>query len=556
MSTVNIFALGGLQENGKNLYVVEVDKRIFILDAGIKHPTSELYGVDCIEPDLTYLIENSKRINGIFLSHGHDDHIGAVASLLKKVNVPIFGSNFTLAILKDLLQESNLALTDYKFFPVTEKSVLTFGNAKVKFFTTNHSIPESMGISVCTPDGNIIYTGNYNFDQNGGTQYYTSYDKLVSLSKEKVLALLPESLGAIEDIHRESILEFTLRLNQIFNHAKGRIIISLFSSNLQRIQQIIDISLKHNKRIAIIGRKTQRTVNIAMNLGYLNIPKESLVNLRYIDERNQNNDDDLVVLVTGERHEPYYMLQRMCRKIDRLIRIEADDTIIIMTKPFPGTEKMASKTLDLLYKVNDNITIVPTKLLLSSNASREESKTMINILKPKYIFPVIGEYRHLYSLFEVAKVVGYDPEHFVVLDNGDIATLQDGEYIGITGDVLVGDVLIDGKGLSDVNDAVLRDRELLAESGVILVIGNINPRTKKVVSGPEIISKGFMSLDDKHELMNEMKQKFLSITEKYFSPRINWNEYKNELRQELSKIVYKHIKFNPLLIPVVIAVDA
>lgn len=556
MSLINIFALGGLGENGKNMYVVEVEEKLFILDCGIKYPTSEMYGVDIIEPDFEYIIENKQRVVGVFLTHGHDDHIGAIPHLLQISNFPIYATNLTLAILKDMLDEQQIKVNSILFNTISEKSVLKFGKVQVSFFNTNHSIPESIGVSINTQDGSIVYTGNYNFDQNGGHIYTTSFEKLVELGKNKVLAVLPESIGCTQNINRGSILEFEHRMTNIFKNSKSRIILSLFSTNLQRIQEICDLALLHNKKIAIIGRKTQRIVNLAINLGYLEIPTENLVNLRYIDEKNQNNQSDLVVLVTGERHEPYFMLQRMARKVDRLVRIENNDTVVILTRPTPGTEKMAARTLDMLYRVTDNVVSIPSDLIISANANREETKTLLNILKPKYVFPVIGEYRHQYSLLDVADCIGYNTENSVILDNGDIATIKDGNYVGITGEVEVGEQLIDGKNIENVNYAVMRDRELLAEAGVLLIIANINPKTKKVVVGPEIVSKGFIYIEENQDIVTRIREIFNNVSEKHFQNKfINWGDYKNDIKQEVNRYIYKQTKSNPIIIPVVISVD-
>ncbi len=555
MSLINIFGLGGLGETGKNMYAVEVEDKIFILDCGTKFPNSELHGVDIIEPDFKYVLENKERVVGIFLSHGHDAHIAALPHLLSLHQFDVYSSDFTNAVLKNMLKENEIKINEECLKVVTQDTLLKFGNNTVKFFNVNHSIPGSLGISISTKDGSVVYTGNYTFDQNGGELYSTSYAKLVEIANDKVLALLAESVGSTEDTNRASIVTLEHKLNNAFQKAEGRILISLFSTNLQRIQRICNIAIENKKRIAILGRKTQRMVNIAMTLAHLKVPKESLVNLKFIDEKNQNNQDDLVVLVTGERHEPYYMLQRMAKKVDRLIRLEAKDTVLILTRPVVGTENMAAKTLDVLYRITENIHTMDKNLITSSSASREESKTMINILNPKFIFPVVGEYRHQYSLLDVCECLGRQKET-IILDNGDVATIENGKYIGITKEVSVGEQLIDGKNVENVNDAVMRDRELLAEAGVVLVVANISPKKKKVVAGPEIVSQGFIYLSEQEELLSKMKEIFAQVSEKHFKNKyINWQEYKNEIKQELNRLIYKQTKSNPIIIPVVVSVD-
>ena len=322
MSNINIFALGGLGENGKNMYVLDINNKLFILDAGLKYPTLELFGVDSIIPDFSYLENKVKNIKGLFLSHGHEDHIGAVPKLLKVMNIPIYGSYFTLAILKDAMEDQGLNLDEYKFFTIKPKQTLKFNDVSVDFYNTTHSIPESLGMAFHTPDGTIVYSPDYTFDQNVEKVYRTDFDQLAKIAAKNVLCLLTESLGAERVGYSHSTKSLDYALNHAFYSAESRIIVSTFSTDLVRIQKIIDIAIKYDRTIAIIGRKTQRTVDIAVNLGYLKIPSDKLINLKFIDDKNKNELKNSVVLVTGDRHEPFYMLQRMVKKLDRLIRSE------------------------------------------------------------------------------------------------------------------------------------------------------------------------------------------------------------------------------------------
>lgn len=556
MSKINFFALGGVQENGKNLYVLEIDESLFVLDCGLKYPTSELYGVDIIVNDLSYLVENKNRIQGVFLSHAHDDHIGGVSHLLKEIDATIYGSKFTLAVLKEKLKEDGVNPKEGQLVEVTIKTALKFKDVTIRFFEVAHNIPECFGIAIKTLDGYIIYTSNYNFDQNSRINYAHMFRSLAVFSKEGVLALLTESLGANNEQSRGTILEFKLRITNIISQAENRLIFSLFSSDILRIQQIVNIAIEHKKRIAIIGRKTQKIVNQAMALGYLQIPEENLANLRYIDDKNTNNDKDLVVLVTGERHEPYFMLQRMSRQIDRLIHLEPTDTVVILTNPYLGTEKMAARTLDIIYHVTSKVKEFNSNLLPASSANREEIKEMINILKPKYVVPIIGEYRHQYSLRIVANCIGYEDDRILIADNGDILTFENGKYMGITGDVASAEVLIDGKAFKDVGDVVMRDRELLADDGVLLISANINPRTKTVIVGPEIVTKGFSFAKEDDELLSKIKEIFMLVASKYLTSKfINWSDFKTALKNEISHFIYKDTKRNPIIIPVLISTD-
>ena len=353
MSEKRFFALGGLGENGKNMFVLDIDKKYFILDAGIKYPSAELHGVDEIIPDYRMLTRVKDHVRGIFLSHAHEDHIAAVPHLLNDLNVPIYATNFTMQILKDTLKEKGFNLDKYQFNIIDENSILRFDQVKVTFFSTAHSIPESVGIAVHTVEGSIVYTSDFSFVQGKDRNYFTNFKKINEIAERKVLLLLTESLGSM--MSQDSGINDALnhKLNSIISNAEGRVIVSLFSSDLQKIQRVIDVALLHKKKIAIIGRRAQRIVDIGIEYGYLTIPKESFTNLRFIDEKNRNEDKNLVCLVTGNRHEPFYMLQRMCKKADRLIHINERDTIILMTAPVPGTERMAARTMDVLSRSDD-----------------------------------------------------------------------------------------------------------------------------------------------------------------------------------------------------------
>ena len=555
MSKVNFIALGGVEENGKNLFLIEVDKKIFVLDCGLKHPSSELYGVDIIVNDLTYLVENLDRVQGIFLTNAHDEHIGGVSHLLREKKLKVYGTNFTINVLKMRLDEDVVEYGD-NLEVITPKTALKFDDITVRFFEVSHNIPGCVGVAISTEDGYVIYTSNYNFDQNSKIDYAHMFRSLAIFSKEGVLALLSESLGANTEQSRGTILEFKLRIQNLISQSTGRIIFSLFSSDLLRIQQIFNIAISYGKRIALLGIKTQKLVRAAIQLGYLKIPEDKFVQLRFIDDKNKNNDEDLVVLVTGERHEPYYMLQRMARGIDRLIHLEKTDCIVVLTNPAIGTEKMAAKTLDIIYHVTSNVKQFSANLLPDANANREEIKEMINILKPKYIIPVIGEYRHQYALRIVADCVGYSDDRILLADNGDILSFENGKYVGVTGDVPCGEMLIDGKAFKDVGDVVMRDRELLAEDGLILITANINPRTKTIILGPEIVTKGVSFINGEENVINKLKQIFFLTSSKFLTSKfINWSEYKTGIKNEISHYIYKEMKRSPIIIPVLISTD-
>ncbi|HKL95246.1 MAG TPA: ribonuclease J [Haploplasma sp.] len=556
MSQVRFFALGGLAENGKNMFVIEVDNDLFILDAGIKYPTSELYGVDEIIPDYRGLVKIKNRVKGIFMSHAHEDHIAALPHMLRDLNVPVYATNFTMELIKDNLKEADYNLDDYQLNVITQNSIIKFGNVRVTFFNTTHSIPESVGIAVQTKKGTIVYTSEFTFDQSGDVKYQTDFNKINEITEKKVLALLVESIGSSENSQSHMNIELDHKLNSIFTNAEGRIIVSLFSSDLLKIQRIVDIALSHKKRIAIIGRKAQRIVDIAIKEGYLAIPEESLINLRFIDDKNKNDDRDIVALVTGSRHEPFYMIQRMCKRSDRLIHINESDTIVIMTAPVPGTEKMAARTVDILFRTEARVEVIDKKLLSYSHASADEVKLMINILKPQYIVPVIGDYRHQYGVRKLAMEIGYKEDDVFLMDNGDVLTFDDNAFVSRK-DISVGEILIDGTAIGDVNDFVLRDRELLAEDGALIIVAHINPRRKVIVGEIEIVTKGFVYVKESEEILQSIKEEFMKVSQKHLEGKyINWNDYKRDVRNVLSRFIYQETKRNPITIPVIISTES
>ena len=556
MSKIRFFALGGLGENGKNMYVVEVDQQLFIMDAGIKYPSQELYGVDEIIPDYKMLIRAKDRIKGIFLTHAHEDHISALPHILQDLNVPVYATNFTMQIIEDMLKDEGYQLDTLTLNTINQNSIIKFGNVRVTFFSTTHSIPESVGVAIHTLDGVIVYTSDFTFDQSGDANYQTDFRKINELAEKNVLALLVESLGSTLELNGGVNQNLNHTLNSIYANAENRIIVSLFSSDLRKIQRIIDISLAHKKKIAIIGRRAQRIVDIAIHNGYLNIPEESLINLRYIDDKNKNDGNHIVALVTGNRHEPFFMLQRMCKKSDRLIHINEKDTVIMMTPPVPGTEKMAARTLDILYRSDAQVKMIHKRLLTSAHATAEEIKMMINLLKPKYIIPTIGEYRHQIGVKRLAQEIGYSDKQVFLLDNGDVLTFDGKDVYVSTADINVGEILIDGTAVGDVNDFVMKDRELLAEDGALLVVAHISPKTKQILGDVKIVTKGFVYVQESEEILNKVKDTFIEVSKKHLEGKyINWNEFKRDVRNEVNRYIYQVTRRSPITIPVIISTE-
>lgn len=552
MGKIRFFALGGLGENGKNMFVVEVDDKIFILDAGNKVPSVDLYGVDAVIPNINYLIENRKKIQGIFLSHGHEGHIGAVPEILRNIKVNVYGTKFTLALVELSMMDAGLNVNDYKLYRISDNKVLGFNNVNVRFYNTSHSIPESLGIAIETTDGTIVYAPDFTFSNSNDIKYQTSYDKICEIGKNGVLALISESMG-VTNIDRVSNDYSLIYTASAVLQEKGRVIFSMYSNDLDRIQKIVNLSLNHDKRIAIIGTKVQKIINIAINSGYLKIPSEKLVSLKFLDDNNTNNDDDLVVIVTGLRHEPYYALQRMCNGIDRLISIDEGDRVVIIAPPSSETEKIAAKTLDILSRKNAAVTNITKSMLKSSHADSEDLKVLYGILKPKYIIPSLGEYRHQYTQKNIAIEAGYDEKNIIMIDNGDVITFKDGALIPQRSKIEVFDVLVDGSIVGDINEVVIHDREVLASDGTILVVLNVDSERRIIIDGPKIISKGFVSSTSNVDLNNIITEVVNSSIERYFEKRyFDMNELKTSLREDVNKAIYKSTKRKPVVITTII----
>jgi len=556
MAVIKFCALGGLGENGKNLYVFDIDDKIFILDAGTKHPSFDLYGIDIVIPDITYLIENKDRIQGIFLSHGHADHIGAVPEILKHINVGVYGSNFTLSLVELELAEAGMNVEDYKLYRIKIDKDYIFGNVIVNFYSTSHSVPESCGIALRTTDGALVYAPDFNFASNTDPRYQVSFGRIVDIAKDGVLALFSESLGA-GNIGRAADDYQMLHLVSDLVRKSKRVIFSMFSNELQRIQKIINVCIANNRRVAIIGLKVQKTINVAMKNGYLKIPEDKLVTLKYMTDEIKNDDDDLAIIITGNRHEPYYTLQRMVTGVDRLIKIKEDDQIIIISQPMPGTEILAQKVIGLLHRQNAKVSIIPKNLLQSSHADSEDLKLLYNMLKPKYIIPVVGEYRHQVMQKNIALDAGYPEDKIILLDNGDMITFENKQLQPGKEKIKSGDVLVDGSFVGDINEVVLKDREMLSHDGLILVVTTVDARLKKVVAGPKVVLKGFMAGETAKEVNDRIEDLTEDIINAYFKKKyIDWNELKNDLKDEISNLVLKLTNKTPIIMPSLIDVES
>ncbi len=553
MSKIKISALGGMGENGKNMFIVEVDNRIFILDAGLKYPEIDMYGIDAVIPDITYLVENKERIEGIFISHGHEDHIGALPYILKNINLRVYATHFTICLIESLLQEHNMNKSRYKLYRINDNKKLTFGDVEVNFYNTTHSIPESVGIVISTADGKIVYAPDFNFGIEKNAKYLTSFDKITEFSKDGVLAVLSESIG-ISDIDRTTTdLVFEHSFKSMLDNNAHRVFVSVFSTDLSRIQRIVDMSIEKNRKIAVMGRKGEEVIDIAIKSGYLKIPENSYHFFKpYDEERNQNELDNLVVLVTGIRNEPYNMLSRMCNGKDRFIRVTEKDLVVFVSDPIPGTLKNYLNTMDELYRKNVRVETISKKKLRTSHATSEDLYLLYSMLKPKYIYPIIGEYRHLYRHKDLLKSFGYEEHQIVLIDNGMVSIIEDQHQAGLES-IPTGDAYVDGTLVSNVSSNLVREREGLAKEGVVIVTAYLDMRRRTIVGMPIITTKGFVH-STSVETFNETISDFFN---RMMKNALNKAKYDKEqviksLSEEMGKIVWRISKKRPIILPVLI----
>ena len=548
MAKIKIMALGGLGENGKNMYLVDVNDRIFILDAGIKYPEVDMYGVDAVVPNISYLIENKNRIEGIFLSHGHVDNMGALVYLLKNISVKVYGTHLTISILESTLEANKMNIKKFKLYRINDSKTLKFNNVKVVFYNSTHSIPESLGIGIITEDGAIVYSTDFNFGLQFDGKYDTSFNQIAEISKASVLALLSESVGlsSINRVSNDTLLEYNYHL--LLNKALKRIIVCAFSTDFNRIQKIIDLSLERGKKIAFIHNKNH-AIKAALDNKYIRVPAESLIQLKPFDENNNNEIDNLVVIVTGERFEPYTMIANMSIGENKYINLNIDDKVVLMCPPIPGTEKYTTNAINTLSKNGCEIAVFDKTVLRSTHANREDLKLLYSMMKPKYAIPIKGEYRHLYDHKEIAYSLGYNDETCIMLDNGQVATFENGILTSKNEHIFVGDVFIDGKSTGDVNEEVIRERETLALDGVVVVNIIYDLRTRSIIGDPDINYKGVV-YNDQLEVLNQnitlicLKHVNVSLTKK----QLSLEGLKSTLVNEIGKVLHRILKKHPVVI--------
>jgi ribonuclease J len=548
--TIKLIALGGVGEIGKNMYLVEVDGDIFIVDAGLMFPEEEMLGIDMVIPDMTYLRDNKERVKAIFLTHGHEDHIGALSYVLRQVNVPVYGTKLTLALAAAKLKEQEF-YGKANFIEVDSNTVVELDAVNVSFFRTNHSIPDSVGVCIHTSEGIIVYTGDFKFDQAATKLYKAEIGKMAAIGDQGVLCLLSDSTEAEKPGYTTSEAIVERELSNAFYNAQGRIIAACFASDINRIQHIFDVAKDHGRKVAVVGKSLERIYHIALDLGYLEVDEDLIIP---IGELKNYQDREVVVLATGSQGEPIEALQKMAKQTHKQLNIQSGDTVLIAASPLRGSEVFLFKTVDMLFRAGANVISGKRAIHVSSHGSQEELKFMINLMQPKFFVPVHGEYRMLKAHRKIGLECGLTDEQIVIPDRGDVMEWKDGK-LAIAGKVPSGNVLIDGIGVGDVGNIVLRDRKLLSQDGILIVVVTLTKQDKKIAAGPEIISRGFVYVRESEKLMDDSTKLVRDIVERNIAKgTFEWSSLKQEIRDDLNRYLFEKTKRRPMILPIIMEV--
>ena len=552
MSDIKIIALGGVRENAKNLYIVEINDSIFILDAGLRYPENEQLGVDFVIPNLDYLVENKDRIQGIFLTHGHADAIGALPYILQDAKVPVFGSSLTIELAK--LFVKNAGVNKFNNFHVIDSETeIEFDDAVVSFFKTTHSIPESMGIVLGTDRGNIVYTGDFKFDQAARPYYKTDLGRLAEIGREGVLALLSDSANATSTEQTASEAEVGQEIDQVIADADGRVIIAAVASNLVRIQQVFDSAAEHGRRVVLTGFDVENIVRTAIRLKKLTVEHEKLIVKP--KDMNKFEDHELIILENGRMGEPIDGLQKMAVGCHRYVQIKDGDLVYIVTTPSIAKEAAVARVNNAIYKAGGAVKMITQNLRVSGHANARELQLMLNLLRPQYLFPVQGEYRELQAHAELALEVGILPENIYIVKRGDIMHLSEDQGFLLEGTVPAGDVMIDGNAIGDVGNIVLRDRKVLSEDGIFIVAITVNKKERKIVSKARVNTRGFVYVKKSRDILSESADIVNATVENYLAgDSFDWGELNGAVRDDVAKFLFDQTKRRPAILPVVMEV--
>lgn len=548
---LKIIPLGGLNEIGKNLTVFEYGKDIIVLDCGIAFPDEEMLGVDLVIPDFNYLIKNANKVRGLVLTHGHEDHIGAIPYLLKELNVPVYGTRLTLGLVEHKLKEHNI-LSSAKLNKVSAGDKIKLGEITVEFIRTNHSIADACAIAFHTPVGIILHTGDFKIDSTPVTGQMIDLARFAELSKEGVTLLMSDSTNAERPGYTMSESTIGGTLDEIFSqNKKNRIIVATFASNIHRMQQIIDTAHKCGRKVAVSGRSMENILTVAIELGYMKVPNGVLVN---IDNLKKYNKEQTVIITTGSQGEPMSALYRMAYSDHKKIEITSGDVVVVSASPIPGNEKFISRVINELFKKGAKVIYESmADIHVSGHACQEELKLILGVTKPKFFMPVHGEYRHLIRHGELAEKVGIDSKNIFISENGKVLEVSE-KSAKFNSTVPSGRVFVDGLGVGDVGNIVIRDRKHLSQDGLIVIVVTLS-QDRKIVAGPDIISRGFVYVRESEDLMQEAKEVALTTLEKCLEKgAVDWASLKGEVKGDVSDFIFKETKRRPMILPVIMEI--
>ena len=548
---IKVIPLGGLGEVGKNITVIEYGDEIIVIDCGMTFPDTEMYGIDIVIPDVSYLVENIDKVKGFFITHGHEDHIGAIPYILKQVNVPIFATQLTAGLIESKLEEHKM-LDKVSINIVKQEDIIKLDKLKVEFIRTNHSIADSCALAIHTPIGIVVHTGDFKVDFTPVDGKVIDLQRFAKLGKQGVLLLMADSTNACHPGYTMSEKSVGEKLDNLFSKGKGRIIVATFASNIHRLQQIINSSIKYGRKIAFSGRSMEKISEVAGKLGYLDMPEGLLIDLKDLKLYNNNQ---ITIVTTGSQGEPMSALTRIASSTHKSIQIEKDDMIIISASPIPGNEKAVSKVInELTHKGAEVIYKSIEEIHVSGHACEQELKLIHSMLKPKYFVPVHGEYKHLRKHILIAEEVGLEKGKSFILENGDVLSLNR-KSAAIINKVQSGNVLVDGSGIGDVGNIVLRDRKHLSQDGILTVVVTLSKDNKTIVAGPDIISRGFVYVRESEGLIDEAREivrnTLLECEEKNIT---DWATLKSNVRDELRSYLYEKTKRKPMILPIIMEI--
>ena len=547
MSKIKIFSLGGLNENGKNMYVVEVDQDIFVFDAGLKYDNDQNLGIDYIIPNFDYIIKNKNRVKGIFLTHGHEGNMGAVPDILDVIpDIPVYGTKLTLEIVKNDLTTEQMQKAVIK--EIRPHSKLDFGKNALFPISVTHSIPDAVCYVLYTEDGAIVYTGDFVFDSTMMGSYKTDIGKLAYVGKQGVLCLLAESMYAAKKGHTSPNNRVSDFIREVLNKNENRIIATILPAHFYRIQEIFNEVSKTHRKIVVMGKTLQDMISRAIEENYLTIDQNKIGSLTDLELK------DTVVLISDEKEKPFANLERIIKGYDKFIKIKETDTIFITEPSYEGIEKRTAVIMDEIAMLGANAVSLSSKKHLLHHASSEDLMLMINLMNPKYYFPVKGEYRNQYANAEIAEELGISKDNIILKQNGDVLELVNGNNTNSVEHIDVDEILIDGKSQGDIGDLVLKDREMLGENGIVIISCTLDKETKEILGGPEILTRGFIYVKESQDLLEETKQISREVIEESItlnSKRVDYAKIKNEVRDVLGKFFYKETESKPMIITVI-----